>query len=74
MAIAIGAFAGHAALIHGLIDRMSASTRSGAGQATGVPVLITGGWAPHCLPHLHRSHTHHPNLILRGLAAVAARL
>jgi type III pantothenate kinase len=74
MAIAIGAFAGHGALIDGLIDRLAAALRAGMGATGGVPVLVTGGWAPHCLSHLRHPHTHDPDLVLRGLAAVAARL
>jgi type III pantothenate kinase len=74
MAIAIGAFAGHAALIDGLIERLTAAVRVDAGRTDSVPILITGGWAPHCLPHLRHPHTHDRDLVLLGLAAIGARL
>jgi type III pantothenate kinase len=74
MAIAIGAFAGHAALIDGLIDRLAAAIHMDTDRSEGVPVLVTGGWASSCLPYLRHSYTHDPDLVLRGLAAVAARL
>jgi len=73
IAIAIGAFAGHAAMIDGLIDRLASPLAlRAAGEA--VPIFVTGGWAPHCLPHLRHPYTHDPDLVLHGLAAIATRL
>jgi type III pantothenate kinase len=74
MAIAIGALAGHAALIDGLIERLTAAIPATGDNPGSVPVVVTGGWAPHCLPHLQHAHTHDPHLVLRGLAAVATRM
>jgi len=60
-------------MIDGLIDRLASPLAlRDAGHA--VPIFITGGWAPHCLPHLRHPYTHDPDLLLQGLAAIAARL
>jgi len=72
-AIAIGAYAGHAAMIDGLIDRLTSPLTQRDARAA-VPIFITGGWAPHCLPHLRHPYTHNPDLLLHGLAAIAMRI
>lgn len=75
-AIAIGALAGHAAMIDGLIDRLASplALRDASNAPNGVPIFITGGWAPHCLPHLRHPYTHDPDLLLHGLAAIGTRI
>jgi len=72
-AMAIGALAGHAAMIDGLVDRLAASLAPDYGPEA-VPIFITGGWAPRCLPHLRHRHTYEPDLVLHGLAAIASHL
>jgi type III pantothenate kinase len=69
-AIAIGALAGHAAMIDGLIDRLTAAIAT-PGR---IAIFVTGGWARQCLPYLRHPYTHDPDLVLHGLAAIAARL